>query len=53
MIKFVRLKDAFTRRATMINTDKVQLLEDATEASGPKGPHYLWTWPIDDCGRVA
>ena len=36
MIKFVRLKDAFTRRETMINIDKVQLLEDATENSDLK-----------------
>ena len=36
MIKFVRLKDAFSRRETMINPDKVQLLEDATENSHPK-----------------
>jgi hypothetical protein len=35
-IKLVRFKDAFSRRETMINPDSVQLLEDATEGSGPK-----------------
>jgi hypothetical protein len=29
-IKFVRFKDAFTRREVLINADRVQLLEDAT-----------------------
>jgi hypothetical protein len=36
MIKFVRFKDAFTRRGVLLNSDKVQLLEDATESSGPR-----------------
>jgi hypothetical protein len=35
-IKFVRFKDAFTRREVLINADRVQLLEDATENSHPK-----------------
>jgi hypothetical protein len=35
-MKLVRFKDTFSRHETMINPDKVQLLEDATENSHPK-----------------
>jgi hypothetical protein len=36
MIKFVHFTDAFSRRETMINPDRVQLLEDVTEDSHPR-----------------
>ena len=35
-IKLARFTNAFSRRETMINPEKVQLLEDATENSHPK-----------------
>ena len=36
MIRFVRLRDASSKCETMVNPDKVQLLEDASDNSGPK-----------------
>ena len=36
MTKFVRFKDSTTKREVMVNPDKVQLLEDATDNAGPK-----------------
>jgi hypothetical protein len=36
MKKLVRFKDDFSWRETMINPDRVQLLEDATEESHPR-----------------
>ena len=36
MTKFVRFNDATTKRGVMVNPDKVQLLEDATDVASPK-----------------
>ena len=57
-IKFVRFKDAFTRREVLINADRVQLLEDATENSHPKvriifgpGQSMVVDGQLDDVAR--
>ena len=58
MKKFVRFKDAFSWRETMVK-DKVQLLEDATEESHPRvriifgpGQSMVGAGSLDEIARL-
>jgi hypothetical protein len=36
MTRFVQLKDSISKRETMVNPERVQLLEDETDGSGAR-----------------